>query len=1350
MVYINGKAALAKSVMDDGADDEEGVYLLPNSVRNSFDSSNGLYIITIPAEEIEKGTYGDFPLSVSFSAPRLSAGKISASASVAFGNFTWHSYHLNTEEFMAAMRRSTRYLVGTSELSNAAITCYAPGNVTATSFTVYGIAPVGEDAGGNVEVYLDGAKVATVAPDAKTGLYNVQLKLNDPYERSTHSVCAKIKLADGETTISSATSEVFYNPSMAALSEIETSMYNGDFVTQWENGEAYTGHWYYLPDVPTKYRLTFVKGDGLAQEGDVTDVYVNVPRGTQIARLKATYQGGGIWMTEEYPMGNTPPTGEWVTYRPAIPKAKVSQGDSQKLAADIDASGANENGFVESGKNASDYTLTTDDGKEVFSVSNDGSTAMFEGVQIASTASDEDKAKAQAWAEALPTDPWLAVTASTSQEELDALSEAGYISQWKLASTDGSLLEDDSEIGTPGAEGSNVVYENAASDSNIVYQRLGVLDATWDAMPDAFDAAGADAGKAASDIVMAYPYADGSGTIYERVTVTRDKFVQGICDTKIGRIYELINDASAEVTADTLSAAEADEDAKTEWLFDQVLLIASGWSSFYSDLVGVSQGVMPQDEEEASSLGGMGSMSVQSDSSDTPLRAAIMTQMWPFTKKITDYDGASPNDTQNALMNWAMNNLSSGFSDYCEIDFNPSMTARGGLVSRIRAGWGAQVYKELMEEVAKGAFSQAGGQAMEIAGIPAAVRFAVQQGANGARGAYKSITKDNARQFYADCLRFEAYQAALKYMEQHPEDSHFTLDGFPFGTSLPDPRKKQDKSEEPEKKDDKAKEQEEGNKGEGEADWPEGDGGKKKDDEPTASDDNTYNVPVPDTDQPVIDPSGHVFAGVDENRVEGAVATLFEVADNGSRIVWGASEYGQDNPYTTDGQGNYEWFVPEGKWSVTFTKPGFRPYTTGEADGIGSATTGPAGTWYMPVAPAQLDVNINLVPVAAPEIASVEWTAAGIEVLFTQVMDSTTIEDAMSLMRNGEDCDFSVACSNVACEGGFATKAVLTPASEPSSNEAYTLKVDTSACNYGGVSMQASYPASVVVTEAALEPGKLARALQQASNTLSNAKAAKAGVVVSENGSDVPTSAKWAPKSAFAALEVAIAAFNAVISDSNATSASVIEATKDLEDAMGAFQAACKSGTKTQEGGSPQGGNTGKPGVEVGKKYVAGSGAKAAYYLVKKVATKKAAGTVWYVKPKAPKKVTSVSVPATVTIKGMKYKVTGISAKAFVKCAKLTKATVGKYVTTISANAFKGRKKLTQLTVGAGVKEIGKNVCKGCAKLKKVIVMSKRLSKKSCKNLIAGSKIKTVKLKGAAKKAKKSYTKKFPKKVKVS
>ena len=95
---------------------------------------------------------------------------------------------------------------------------------------------------------------------------------------------------------------------------------------------------------------------------------------------------------------------------------------------------------------------------------------------------------------------------------------------------------------------------------------------------------------------------------------------------------------------------------------------------------------------------------------------------------------------------------------------------------------------------------------------------------------------------------------------------------------------------------------------------------------------------------------------------------------------------------------------------------------------------------------------------------------------------------------------------------------------------------------------------------------------------------------------------------------------------------------------------------------------------------------KLVYKVVKSSAT---AGTVTVVKP-ASKAVTSVVIPASVDINGYRFQVVSVSAKAFAKC-----------------------KKLKKVTIGVNVKSIGKQAFKNSKKLKRVIIKTKKLTKSS-------------------------------------
>ena len=118
------------------------------------------------------------------------------------------------------------------------------------------------------------------------------------------------------------------------------------------------------------------------------------------------------------------------------------------------------------------------------------------------------------------------------------------------------------------------------------------------------------------------------------------------------------------------------------------------------------------------------------------------------------------------------------------------------------------------------------------------------------------------------------------------------------------------------------------------------------------------------------------------------------------------------------------------------------------------------------------------------------------------------------------------------------------------------------------------------------------------------------------------------------------------------------------------------------------------------------------------------------------KKLTTISIPATVKINGKTYKVTDIDTAAFKSMSKLTKATIGKNVTTIDAPAFSDCKalktvkfgkslqtigakafynciSLTKIDLPAAVKKIGKQAFFNCKKAVNIIIRSSKLTKSS-------------------------------------
>lgn len=95
-----------------------------------------------------------------------------------------------------------------------------------------------------------------------------------------------------------------------------------------------------------------------------------------------------------------------------------------------------------------------------------------------------------------------------------------------------------------------------------------------------------------------------------------------------------------------------------------------------------------------------------------------------------------------------------------------------------------------------------------------------------------------------------------------------------------------------------------------------------------------------------------------------------------------------------------------------------------------------------------------------------------------------------------------------------------------------------------------------------------------------------------------------------------------------------------------------------------------------------------------------------------------VTVSSTVTVDGVKYKVTTVDAKAFANCTKATKVTLPATIKTINAGAFTGAKKLKTITLsGTKAVTVKKGAFKGVNTKKMTIKVSKKMSKKELKKL---------------------------------
>lgn len=145
----------------------------------------------------------------------------------------------------------------------------------------------------------------------------------------------------------------------------------------------------------------------------------------------------------------------------------------------------------------------------------------------------------------------------------------------------------------------------------------------------------------------------------------------------------------------------------------------------------------------------------------------------------------------------------------------------------------------------------------------------------------------------------------------------------------------------------------------------------------------------------LIDPSGYVFEGSMENRLEGVTAEVQQLQGD-EWVKWNAEFYGQVNPQVTDENGRYGWDVISGKWRVVFSKEGYETYISRIVD----------------VPPAETQLNVPLVRQSNPRVETATPatnaenvdTNANIQVTFDRLMDKSSIEQGVSVyeVRNGQ------------------------------------------------------------------------------------------------------------------------------------------------------------------------------------------------------------------------------------------------------------------------------------------------------------------------------------------------------------
>ena len=134
----------------------------------------------------------------------------------------------------------------------------------------------------------------------------------------------------------------------------------------------------------------------------------------------------------------------------------------------------------------------------------------------------------------------------------------------------------------------------------------------------------------------------------------------------------------------------------------------------------------------------------------------------------------------------------------------------------------------------------------------------------------------------------------------------------------------------------------------------------------------------------IVDPSGWVYEAVNENRLEGVTATVYQLIDAANDVweKWDASQYGQVNSQTTGEYGLFAWDVPMGTWKVVFEKAGYEA-TAAIVNGV---LKDKAETDELVVLPPYKDVAVGLISTEAPTVTEATVDGDEIVVVFSKHM----------------------------------------------------------------------------------------------------------------------------------------------------------------------------------------------------------------------------------------------------------------------------------------------------------------------------------------------------------------------------
>lgn len=209
---------------------------------------------------------------------------------------------------------------------------------------------------------------------------------------------------------------------------------------------------------------------------------------------------------------------------------------------------------------------------------------------------------------------------------------------------------------------------------------------------------------------------------------------------------------------------------------------------------------------------------------------------------------------------------------------------------------------------------------------------------------------------------------------------------------------------------------------------------------------------------PIQDPSGFVFEGIESNRIPGVTATVYhkQTTENEygdpleETMQWNAAKYGQENPLLTDDNGYYRWDVPDGLWQVKFEKEGYQTATTE----------------WLPVPPPQLDVNVAMTHLVAPEVSTVSATRNSVNIIFDKPMLCSSIDSRTLFVKDKGAIvsgEITFADNSVKDDTELASTVIFTPAVPFAASEVEIL-ISQNTKAYSGITMTDDYRHTVPVT----------------------------------------------------------------------------------------------------------------------------------------------------------------------------------------------------------------------------------------------------------------------------------------------